>query len=61
MICDLGTLTAHGAAKVTIVFRAMRRGTLVNTATATADEPDPHSADNSATTSVRVTRAHKSA
>lgn len=55
--CDLGTLPAQGAAQVTITGRigADRAGSeLVNTATATAVEPEIEPADNAGTASVTV-------
>jgi len=55
--CDLGTLPAQGAAQVTITGRigADRAGTaLVNTATATAAEPEIQPSDNTGTARVTV-------
>ena len=52
--CDLGSLAASESATVTIVVSPTREGTLTNTATARANEPDADTADNSATETTTV-------
>ncbi len=44
--CSLGTLASGATATVTLVVRPSVAGTLVNTATVTAHEPDPTAANN---------------
>ncbi len=51
--CSLGTLPPGGTATVTIAA-ATSAGTFTNTATATAIEPDPNSANNTATLQTTV-------
>lgn len=46
--CALGGLASGAAASVTIVVEPSSAGTLVNTATVTAAQPDPNRADNEA-------------
>ncbi len=52
--CDLGSLDAGGTATVSIVIRAPRPGTITNTATAVANEPDTDRTNNTATETTTV-------
>jgi uncharacterized repeat protein (TIGR01451 family) len=52
--CDLGSLARGATATVTIVVKPTRKGTVTNTASATADSPDPNQANNSATATTTV-------
>ena len=47
LTCDIGTLATGSSAKVTIVVTPSREGTITNTATVRANEPDGDRADNS--------------
>jgi uncharacterized repeat protein (TIGR01451 family) len=49
LTCDLGELAAGASATVTIVVEPAKAGTLVNTATVRASQPEPNPADNTAT------------
>ena len=46
LTCDLGTLANGSVATVTIVVEPSKAGTISNTATVRASEPDPNRADN---------------
>ena len=52
--CNLGTLTSGAGATVTIVVRPIRLGTITNTATLTAPQPDPNQGNNTATVATMV-------
>jgi len=54
LTCNLGTLAASAAASVTIGVEPARTGTLTNTATVVAAQPDPNLANNSATETTTV-------
>jgi len=55
--CDLGTLASGASATVTVKVLPQRAGTITNTAHIGAIEPDPDSADNTATESTTVAPA----
>jgi uncharacterized repeat protein (TIGR01451 family) len=55
--CDVGNLLNGSSARVTVVVTPTAAGTLNNTASATATEPDPVSANNSATAATMVNPA----
>jgi uncharacterized repeat protein (TIGR01451 family) len=57
LTCDLGSLAASGTATVTIVVNPAKAGTISNTATARANQPDPDSANNTATETTTVNSA----
>ena len=57
--CDLGTMNAASIATVTIVVTPTAPGTLDNTATVSATEPDPSPANNSAATTTTVNPQQK--
>ncbi|WP_306919512.1 hypothetical protein [Arthrobacter sp. V4I6] len=57
LTCDLGSLAASGTATVTIVVNPAKAGTISNTATARANQPDPDSANNTATETTTVISA----
>lgn len=52
--CSLGTLAAGAAATMSITVTAGGKGTIANTATVQANEPDPNPANNASTTSTQV-------
>jgi uncharacterized repeat protein (TIGR01451 family) len=52
--CDLGSLASGSSATVTIVVTTTRGGTIVNTATVRANEPDADRADNTASEETTV-------
>ena len=52
--CDLGSLAPGASATVTIVVTTSREGTIANTATVRANEPDADRADNTATEETTV-------
>jgi hypothetical protein len=54
LTCELGTLGVAATATVTIVVSPARDGTITNTATVRANEPDADRADNSATETTTV-------
>jgi uncharacterized repeat protein (TIGR01451 family) len=54
LTCQLGTLAAGAGATVTIVVTPSRDGTIANTATVRANEPDGDRADNTATEQTTV-------
>jgi uncharacterized repeat protein (TIGR01451 family) len=54
LTCDLGAFAAGASASVTIVVEPSKAGTLTNTATVSANEPDPDAANNSATETTTV-------
>ena len=54
VVCDLGGLAGGGSATVTLVVRPASAGTLTNTATVSASEPDPNTSNNAATTRITV-------
>ena len=54
LTCNLGSLAAGMSATVTIVVTTTRDGTIVNTATVRANEPDADRADNTATAETTV-------
>src|SRR2546426_895241 len=49
VVCNLGTLANAARATITIVVRPTSAGTITNTASVTANEVDPNSANNTAT------------
>jgi uncharacterized repeat protein (TIGR01451 family) len=53
--CALGSLAGGASARVTIVVKPTSKGTITNTATASANQADPNTADNSATATTTVT------
>jgi uncharacterized repeat protein (TIGR01451 family) len=53
--CNVGTLANGATAQLSIVVHATAAGTVVNTATVSATEVDPASANNTASASVTVT------
>jgi uncharacterized repeat protein (TIGR01451 family) len=53
--CNLGTLNQSGVATVQVTVGTQRDGLIVNEASVTADEADPHSSNNTATESTTVT------
>jgi uncharacterized repeat protein (TIGR01451 family) len=55
--CAIGDLASGASATVTIVVRPSSAGTLSNTATVTGNQPDPNSANNSATQETTVSAA----
>jgi hypothetical protein len=52
--CDLGNLATGGAAIIAITIRVAGPGTITNTASITANEPDPHPTNNTAQESTTV-------
>jgi uncharacterized repeat protein (TIGR01451 family) len=52
--CDLGSLASGSSATISIVVTTTRGGTIVNTATVRANEPDADRADNTATEETTV-------
>jgi hypothetical protein len=52
--CSLGTIPNGGNATVTITVKPTAKGTIVNTATVSAQEADPNGANNSATATTTV-------
>ncbi len=52
--CDLGGLNVGNIATVTVVVTSTTTGAAVNTAVASADEPDPNPADNVATATTLI-------
>ena len=54
LTCGLGILAGGAAATVTIVVEPVKPGTLINTATVTASQPDPNHANNRATETTAV-------
>jgi uncharacterized repeat protein (TIGR01451 family) len=52
--CDLGSLAVNASATVTTVVTTTSGGTIVNTATVRANEPDSDRADNTATEETTV-------
>ena len=52
--CNLGGLASGASATITIVVQPDNAGTLTNTASVAADQPDPAPADNSATADTTV-------
>ena len=52
--CALGTLAPNASATITFTATSSKEGTLSNNATATSDQPDPDTSDNSASTLVTV-------
>lgn len=55
--CAIGNLAVGASATVTIVVRPSAAGTITNTASVSGDQPDPNSANNSASQSTVVTAA----
>jgi uncharacterized repeat protein (TIGR01451 family) len=53
--CALGSIAAGTNAQVTIVVKPTSKGTVTNTATVSANEADPNTANNSATATTTVT------
>src|SRR5581483_8802860 len=53
--CNLGTLTSGSSATVSIVVTAGVAAVVTNTASVTADQPDPNSANNSASQTEIIT------
>ena len=53
--CSLGSVAGGAKATVTIVVKPTSKGTITNTATASATQPDPNAANNSATAVTTVT------
>jgi len=54
IICDFGTLASGASATMTVRGSAITTGTNINTATVTANEPDPNTANNTASESTTV-------
>ena len=54
LTCGLGTLPSGGTATVTIVVKPSKAGTVTNTATVQALQPDPDAANNAATETTTV-------
>jgi uncharacterized repeat protein (TIGR01451 family) len=54
LTCDLGTIAAGAAGTVTIVVTPSKAGTISNTASVRASQPDPDPADNTSTESTTV-------
>ena len=54
VVCSLGTLASGASATVTIGVVANSAGTVINTASASANEPDPTASDNSASAATIV-------
>src|SRR5262249_28753732 len=52
--CNVGTLASGGSMSISIVITPTSAGVLSNTANVTATEPDPTSANNSATATTTV-------
>jgi uncharacterized repeat protein (TIGR01451 family) len=52
--CNLGTLNSGTSARVIIVVTPTRAGTITNTASVTATEPDPNQANNTASQNTTV-------
>lgn len=52
--CDIGTLGKDGSAQVTVSVKPGDTGSLVNTASIEAIQPDPYSSNNTATSKVLV-------
>jgi uncharacterized repeat protein (TIGR01451 family) len=52
--CNLDSLASGASATVTIVVRPLQGGTITNTASVTANEPDPNTANNTDTESTTV-------
>ncbi len=57
LACLLGTIPATGSATITISVTPTEAGTMANMATASANEPDPNLADNSASETTTVNPA----
>jgi len=53
--CLLGTMTNGATATITIAVTAVTRSSAVNTASVTADQPDPNSSNNTATQTTLIT------
>ncbi len=53
--CALGSVAGGANAVVTIVVKPTSKGTITNTATASADQADPNTTNNSATATTTVT------
>jgi uncharacterized repeat protein (TIGR01451 family) len=56
VVCKLGTVVAGGAAQVLVTANvaASGGGSVSNTASVTSDQPDPHLANNSSTSTINV-------
>jgi uncharacterized repeat protein (TIGR01451 family) len=54
LTCDLGSIAVGGSTTVTIVVSPSRAGTITNTATARANEPDADQADSTASETTTV-------
>ena len=54
LTCNLGNLALNGSAQVTLVLTSSTVGTLSNSATASATETDPNTANNTASATVNV-------
>jgi uncharacterized repeat protein (TIGR01451 family) len=54
VLCNLGTIPNGGNATVTITVKPTAKGTIVNTATVSAQQADPNGANNSATATTTV-------
>jgi uncharacterized repeat protein (TIGR01451 family) len=57
--CELGTVLSGATATVTIVVTTKKAGIVTNTASVTSDEPDPQTANNTATANTTVLEAPK--
>jgi uncharacterized repeat protein (TIGR01451 family) len=55
--CSIGDLASGASATVTIVVRPRERGTITNTAEVTGNQPDPNSANNSASQDTVISAA----
>lgn len=56
LACSLGSLASGASASVVITVKPKVRGSLTNTASASATETDPNTADNAATVTTQVKR-----
>jgi uncharacterized repeat protein (TIGR01451 family) len=54
LTCQLGSIASGQSTTVTVVVSPAKAGSLTNTATVSADQPDPDGADNSATETTTV-------
>jgi uncharacterized repeat protein (TIGR01451 family) len=55
VVCELGTLASGSSASVTLTTKPTQAGGVSNTAAVSANEPDPQTANNSATAVTTVT------
>ncbi|MBI3825940.1 MAG: S8 family serine peptidase [Candidatus Rokubacteria bacterium] len=57
--CSLGALAKAATAKVTLVAKTTATGSIRNTASVQATEPDPSAGNNSASATISVSKSHK--